>query len=193
MGLWGHPLRLEPAPGVYGACGNAEAVASSIRFANRYAANTTRRLPFSERMTEVIVRSQQGLAQFIEVRDHRVTVDEPVEVGGLDLGPNPYELVLGALGACTAMTIELYARRKGWSLDSVVVALRHERMHARDCAECETSDVFLDRISKAITLSGDLSQEQRLRLGEIAERCPVQRTLQRQVIIDSQVEPNDRV
>ena len=144
-------------------------------------------------MTEVIVRSQQGLAQFIEVRDHRVTVDEPVEVGGLDLGPNPYELLLGALGACTAMTIELYARRKGWSLDSVVVALRHERMHARDCAECETSDVFLDRISKAITLSGDLSQEQRLRLGEIAERCPVQRTLQRQVIIDSQVEPNDRV
>jgi putative redox protein len=144
-------------------------------------------------MTEVIVRSQQGLAQSIEVRDHRVTVDEPLEAGGRDLGPNPYELLLGALGACTAMTIELYARRKGWSLESVVVALRYERLHARDCAECETSDVFLDRISKAITLSGDLSQEQRLRLGEIAERCPVQRTLQRQVIIDSRVEPNDRV
>ena len=136
-------------------------------------------------MSDVIVRSQQGLTTSIEIGAHRLVADEPVAAGGADQGPNPYELLLAALGACTAMTVELYARRKGWPLSSVEVTLRHERIHARDCADCETQDVMLDKITKQISLLGDLSAEQRARLRDIAERCPVQRTLQREVRIES--------
>ena len=139
-------------------------------------------------MTEVVVRSLAGLQQSIHIRHHRVLADEPVAGGGNDAGPNPYELLLSALGACTAMTVRLYAQRKGWPLDGVEVALQHERIHAEDCADCETPEGFLDKISKQLTLLGpQLADEQRQRLFEIAERCPVQRTLQREIVIEQRL------
>jgi uncharacterized OsmC-like protein len=135
-------------------------------------------------VADVIVRSEQGLTQTIEIRQHRLTADEPSSAGGQDAGPDPYELLLSALGACTSITVRLYAQRKGWPLDGVQVALHHERIYAADCAECETRDGFLDRITKRLTLFGPLDQEQRQRLAQIAERCPVNRTLQREVVIE---------
>jgi uncharacterized OsmC-like protein len=135
-------------------------------------------------VADVIVRSEQGLTQTIEIRQHRLTADEPSSAGGQDAGPDPYELLLAALGACTSITVRLYAQRKGWPLDGVQVALHHERIYAADCAECETRDGFLDRITKRLTLFGPLDQEQRQRLAQIAERCPVNRTLQREVVIE---------
>jgi putative redox protein len=134
-------------------------------------------------MAEVTVRSRAGLSSEIVAGAHQIVSDEPPPAGA-DEGPNPYELLLGALGACTAMTVRMYADRKGFPLTAVEVLLTHERVHAQDCAECETGDRFLDRITKRIALHGDLTQEQRLRLAEIAERCPVQRTLQREVVIE---------
>ena len=135
-------------------------------------------------MTEVTVRSNGGLPQFIETRMHRLRADEPPDAGGEDLGPTPYELLLGALGACTAMTISLYAQRKGWQVTGVQVRLRHERVHARDCADCETSDGYLDRVQKDVLVNGPLTEAQLARLAEIARRCPVQQTLTREVRID---------
>jgi putative redox protein len=138
-------------------------------------------------VAEVVVRSQTGLAQKITVDGHTLMADEPLELGGTNLGPSPYELLLAALGSCTAITLEWYAQRKTWPLESVEVSLHHDRMYAADCADCETREGFLDRITKTITLGGPLSAEQRQRLGEIAERCPVQRTLQREVVIEQRV------
>lgn len=139
-------------------------------------------------MTTVVVRSESGgLAQTISARGHELHVDEPLQAGGTDTGPTPYELLLGALGACTAMTLRLYADRKGWPLAAVSVELSHSRIHAEDCAECETRDGFLDQIDKRLRLEGPLDAEQRARLAEIAERCPVQRTLQREVVIRQQL------
>jgi putative redox protein len=142
-------------------------------------------------VADVVVRSLAGLAQSIEVGGHRLLADEPVAAGGADAGPNPYELLLSALGACTAMTVRLYARRKGWPLEGVEVALRHERIHAQDCADCETRDGFLDQITKDITFLGPLDAEQRLRLAEIAEKCPVQRTLRHEIHIEQRHAPGD--
>ena len=114
---------------------------------------------------------------------HRLVADEPVAAGGLDSGPGPYDLLLAALGACTSMTIRLYAERKGLPLRRVEVKLRHSRIHAADCAECETREGMLDRIERAITLEGDLDAAQRARLMEIADKCPVHRTLTSEVDI----------
>jgi putative redox protein len=140
-------------------------------------------------MTEIIVRSAEGLKQTIEARGHTLVSDEPVEDGGTDAGPTPYELLLGALGSCTAMTVELYAARRGWSLDSVEVHLAHDRVHARDCESCENqnANAMLDRITKRVVLNGRLEADQRARLLEIADRCPVQRTLQGTVIVQSAI------
>src|SRR6266851_3790373 len=100
---------------------------------------------------------------------------EPVEVGGLDSGPGPYDLVLAGLGACTAMTLRLYAERKALPLDRVSVRLSHSRIHAADCESCETKEGMIDRIERAITLHGSLGAEERRRLMEIADKCPVHR------------------
>ena len=140
-------------------------------------------------MAEVIVRSRRGLTQDITVGTHSLVADEPLDAGGTDLGPCPYDLLLSALGACTAMTLRLYADRRGWPLEGVEVRLRHDRIHAEDCAECETRDGFLDRIQKQLTLLGPLDKTQRLRLVEIAELCPVQRTLQGEIVIESTLVP----
>jgi uncharacterized OsmC-like protein len=136
-------------------------------------------------VSEVVVRSHEGLQQRIQIGDHHLVADEPLGGGGHDAGPNPYELLLSALGACTAITVRLYATRKGWPLEGVEVALQHERIHAEDCADCGTREGFLDKITKQLTLLGpQLDDEQRQRLFEIAERCPVQRTLQREIVIE---------
>jgi len=120
---------------------------------------------------------------------HRLVADEPVAAGGLDSGPGPYDLLLAALGACTSMTIRLYAERKGLPLRRVEVKLRHSRIHATDCADCETREGMLDRIERAITLEGDLDAAQRARLMEIADKCPVHRTLTSEVNIRTFEQP----
>ncbi|HEY3204645.1 MAG TPA: OsmC family protein [Thermoanaerobaculia bacterium] len=126
----------------------------------------------------VVTETGAGFAQRIEIGRHVLTTDEPESAGGTDTGPDPYGLLLAALGACTSMTLRMYAKRKGWPLESVSVRLRHEKIHARDCAECETNENSrVDRITREVSLSGSLSDEQRTRLVEIAERCPVHRTL----------------
>ena len=132
----------------------------------------------------VMVRGlASGFVQDIEVGSHRFAADEPASVGGTDRGPTPYDLLLAALGSCASMTIALYARRKGWPLTEVTVRLRHSRIHAVDCAECETKEGRLDRIEWSFRLDGNLSGEQRARLLEIAQRCPVHRTLLSEISI----------
>jgi uncharacterized OsmC-like protein len=114
---------------------------------------------------------------------HRLFADEPTDVGGLGSGFGPYELLLASLGACTAMTLRLYADQKHWPLKGAQVRLRHSRIHAEDCAECETKTGMLDRIDRVIALEGDLTDEQRARLMEIADKCPVHRTLKSEIDI----------
>jgi len=128
-------------------------------------------------MAEVIVHSVGNLRQEIDAGSHTFFADEPVDAGGDNTGPDPYELLLGALGACTSMTLQLYARRKGWPLEAVEVRLSHRRDYAKDCEECDEQPVRIDVIDRRITLRGDLDTAQRTRLLEIAEKCPVHRTL----------------
>jgi putative redox protein len=120
---------------------------------------------------------------------HRLVADEPVKVGGLDSGPGPYDLLLAALGACTSMTLRLYADGKQLPLTRTQVRLRHDKIHAADCAECETKEGTIDRIERAITLEGDLDPGQRARLMEMADKCPVHRTLTSKVEIRTVEEP----
>jgi putative redox protein len=138
-------------------------------------------------MVEVVVSSVGNLRQEISAARHTWAADEPVEFGGEDAGPSPYELLLGALGACTSMTLHLYARRKGWSLRDVEVRLRHQRVHAADCEEAEARECWLDAIEKEIVVAGDLTPEQVGRLGEIAHRCPVNQTLLREIRITQSI------
>jgi len=114
---------------------------------------------------------------------HALTADEPVAAGGGDAGPGPYELLLMALGSCTSMTVRLYAARKKWPLAQVIVRLRHQKVHAEDCAECESKDTMLDRIDLALEFVGPLDDTQRARLREIADKCPVHRTLSSKIEI----------
>jgi uncharacterized OsmC-like protein/alpha/beta superfamily hydrolase len=121
--------------------------------------------------------------QLIAAGPHRFLADEPAAAGGLDSGPGPYDLLLAALGACTAMTLRLYADRKGLPLERVAVRLTHSRIHAADCETCETKEGMLDRIDKEIAVAGKLDDAERTRLLEIAEKCPVNRTLKSEIEI----------
>lgn len=137
---------------------------------------------------EVVVRGRaDGFAQEIVAGQHRFHADEPLAAGGTDTGPSPYDLLCAALGACTSMTLGMYAQRKQWPLASVTVRLRHSRIYASDCAECETKEGMLDRIERDIELEGELTAEQRTRLLEIANKCPVHRTLTSEVNIRSRL------
>ena len=132
----------------------------------------------------VIIRgSAAGFAQQIQAGAHHLSADEPIESGGTDTGLSPYDLLLAALGSCTSMTIGLYARRKDWPLQEVVVSLWHSKIHAADCAECETREGKIDRIEREIQLVGSLTSEQRSKLMEIADKCPVHRTLTSEIDI----------
>lgn len=119
---------------------------------------------------------------------HVLPVDEPAANGGNDTGPDPYGYLLAALGACTAMTLRMYARRKKWPLEKVRVVLKHDKIHATDCATCETREGKVDRIDRWIELDGPLSDEQKNRLLEIADRCPVHRTLTSEIVITTRLE-----
>ncbi|HXU36168.1 MAG TPA: OsmC family protein [Blastocatellia bacterium] len=134
-------------------------------------------------MSEVIVSSVGFLKQEITAGNHRLVADEPKEAGGSDEGPDPYSLLLGALGACTSMTLQLYAKRKNWPLEKVEVRLSHSRIHAEDCESCVTRQGYITRIDRRITLTGPLSDEQKTRLLEIAQHCPVHKTLTSEISI----------
>ena len=140
-----------------------------------------------EPSTVVVQGSAAGLAQEISVGRHELAADEPTSLGGTDTGPNPYDLLLMALGSCTSMTLALYARRKRWPLEAVTVRLRHSRIHAADCESCETKEGSLDLIERDVELAGSLSEEQRVRLLEIANKCPVHRTLTAEVHIETRL------
>jgi putative redox protein len=122
--------------------------------------------------------------QQITVGDHRILSDEPRPIGD-DAGPNPYDLLLAGLGACTSMTLRMYADRKGWPLDAVRVTLRHSRIHAEDCAHCETTKGWINHIDRDIELTGALDDSQRQRLLQIANQCPVHQTLTSEIDIST--------
>lgn len=121
--------------------------------------------------------------QRIAAGPHRLVADEPVSFGGLNGGPAPYDLLLAGLGACTSMTMRMYADRKGWPLEHVAVSLRHEKIHAADCSDCATTEGKIDWIEREITMQGPLDDAQRAALLEIADKCPVHRTLHSEVVI----------
>lgn len=133
---------------------------------------------------DVIVRGNAtGFAQEVEVGPHRLAADEPLGYGGTERGVSPYDLLLAALGTCTSMTIGLYARRRHWPLEDITVSLRHSKIYAVDCEECETKEGRIDRIERDIHLTGALSTEQRAKLLEIADKCPVHQTLDSEINI----------
>jgi putative redox protein len=141
-------------------------------------------------MAEVVVEEEgTRYAQRIRAGRHALVADEPAEKGGGDQGPNPYELLLSSLGACMAITVRMYADLKKIPLRRVTVRLRHGKIAAEDCPDCETKEGKIDRIECEIGLDGDLSAEQRARLMQIADRCPVHKTLKGEVKIVSRQSP----
>jgi uncharacterized OsmC-like protein len=136
----------------------------------------------------VVIRGSGGFAQEIIAGSHHFVSDEPASAGGTDSGPTPYDLLLAALGSCTSMTIAMYARRKQWALERVTIRLRHSRVHAEDCAACETREAKLTVIERDIELDGELDEEQRARLLAIANRCPVHLTLTSRIDIRTRLE-----
>ncbi len=155
-------------------------------WADRYLDMTPREMSDDDTEPGTVLVRETRRGQFqqeIISGPHRLIADEPVKAGGLDSGPGPYDLLLAALGACTSMTLRLYADRKQLPLQRTIVRLRHDKIHAADCADCETKEGMIDRIERAITLEGDLDAEQRARLLEIADKCPVHRTLESEIDI----------
>jgi putative redox protein len=133
----------------------------------------------------VVVRETRNgrFQNAVTVGPHHLLADEPAAVGGDDTGPGPYDYVLAGLGACTSMTMRMYAERKSLPLDRVTVTLSHSKIHAEDCAECETKAGMLDQFDRVIAMEGALDGEQRKKLMEIADKCPVHRTLTSEIRI----------
>ena len=142
------------------------------------AAQTDNKAPYV-----VVHGGADSFKQEITVGEHGLVADEPVSAGGGDAGPDPYDYLLASLGVCISMTVGLYARRKQFPLENITVSLRHSRIYAEDCEECETKEGMLDRIDVEIELTGPLTAEQRAKLMEIAAKCPVHRTLTSEINI----------
>ena len=136
-------------------------------------------------MSEVTVTSIIRLQNEVHYGENQtLIIDEPKDAGGDGAGPDPYTLLLSALGGCISMTVTLYARRKGWPVERVTVRLRQQRIHAKDCVECEEStEGFVHRIERSVSVEGDLTDEQRARLQEIAHKCPVHKTLTSKIVV----------
>jgi uncharacterized OsmC-like protein len=155
-------------------------------WAEPYLPDHTRSAPLEPPGSVVVTNAGTGrYTQHITVGRHLIIADEPVSIGGADAGPNPYELLLAALGACKSMTIRMYADRRGLPLYRTTVRLRHDRVHAKDCAECEQRTGMLSRIHSEIDIEGPLDDQDRRRLLEIADRCPVHRTLNSEIIFEA--------
>jgi uncharacterized OsmC-like protein/alpha/beta superfamily hydrolase len=146
--------------------------------------------PVDEQVITRIGKSE--LVTDILAAGHRLVADEPVSMGGSNLGPTPYDYLIAGLGACTAMTLRLYADRKDWPLDCVTVRLNHQKIHAADCETCETKENRLDRIERQIELAGALDDQQKQRLLQIANRCPVHRTLKSEIVIKTELKAYDQ-
>lgn len=150
---------------------------------DRYLSASAEQQDIAEKVVQVKARRGARFTQDIRTTDHHLVADEPLSFKGSNLGMNPYELLLAGLGACTSMTVKMYADHKGIPLEDIAVELQHEKIHAKDCAECETKDGKIDKIFKTIKLTGQLSDEQKERLFEIAEKCPVNRTLKSESVV----------
>jgi uncharacterized OsmC-like protein len=163
-------------------------------WASRYAFGPDAESPEQQLEEGFVEVSEAGAAPYgqrIAAGRHVLTADEPAPIGA-DTGPSPYDLLLAALGTCTSMTIRMYANRKQWPLNDVTVSLRHSRIHATDCATCETRTGRVDRFERVIRFHGDLDPEQRQRLLDIADKCPVHRTLSSEVAIETTEFATDR-
>ncbi len=137
---------------------------------------------------EVLVSDKAAsLSNDVYTQDHHLLADEPLSVGGQNTGPDPYKYLLAALGACTSMTLRMYAQHKKLALDSVQIKLKHSKIHADDCSDCETQTGMLDLIEREVTVVGDLNQQQQQRLLEIADKCPVHKTLSGEIKIKSEL------
>ena len=150
------------------------------------------RSPAAAPEADAVVVAENGIGPFgqdIAAGDHRLTADEPVSVGGQDRGLTPYQLLSSALGTCTTMTIRMYAERKKWPLQRATVTVRQKKIHASDCAECETGEGNIDSFEREIEMVGPLDREQRAKLLEIADKCPVHRTLHREVRVTTTLRP----
>lgn len=161
-------------------------------WAKRYVASrpAARDLEALRDENRVSVRTMAGAFRTdVVVRGHALVADEPAAVGGEDLGPTPYDLLAAALGTCTSMTLRMYADRKGWPLEEALVRLRHSRIHGEDEARCEHAEPRMDRLEREVTLTGPLDGQQRQRLLEIADRCPVHRTLHAGVVVSTSLAP----
>ena len=157
-------------------------------WASRYVAPSPEAAPALPAGTVLVRETREGkFTNQVFAGRHVIHADEPLEAGGLDTGLSPYDLLCASLGACTAMTLRSYADMKGIALERVSVELKHEKIHAADCAECETREGKIDRIDRLITLEGDLGTQQRAKLLEIADKCPVHRTLHSEVLIKTQL------
>ena len=157
-------------------------------WAKRYVALPDKPALKQKKAVTVHLDQASGFTTNVKVRHHEFLADEPATIGGNDYGPTPYDLVSAGLGACTAMTLHLYARRKKWDLQAVQVDIDHFKDYAKDCEACEDNKSKIDHFEKVIHLKGNLDSKQRERLLEIAERCPVHRTLTNEVAITSQLE-----
>jgi uncharacterized OsmC-like protein/alpha/beta superfamily hydrolase len=160
-------------------------------WASRYIgqpSSDTRSMMADEAEVVTVMETREGkFTQEVRVGRHRLRADEPVDAGGTDTGPSPYDYLLAGLGACTSMTIRLYADLKKLPLEKVTVRLRHDKIHAQDCAECETKEGKIDRIEREIGLAGSLDEAQRAKLLEIANKCPVHRTLLSEIWIPTRL------
>lgn len=131
----------------------------------------------------VSASSSAAMVANIQMGDQHYVIDETGLPTGTNTGPDPYDYIMSALGACTVITLHMYAQRKNWPLERAEVILKHERVHVKDCADCELKDAKLNQVTKTLTLIGNLTAEQRVRLENISSRCPVQKTLEAGVTV----------